>query len=190
MFSNTNKLLEEQQLLVEKKAKSIWKSEELKVIKKMGFKLDNLGEWKMSLPSNVGHIIVARVDGKIILTFWSKDKYKEWKPNNIQKVRVRVDDIIANAIKTIDERNNIYHFEITKDNLKEAVLELFKQIKDKFTDLRIDKIPKLTLTQIITQLKTQYNSQSLPIPVKIDLSGLIRPPEEKEIIVQPIETRE
>ena len=44
MLSNTEELLKKSMLITEKKSKEIWKSEELKVIKKMGFKLNNLGE--------------------------------------------------------------------------------------------------------------------------------------------------
>jgi hypothetical protein len=151
----------------------MWTSEERKIIKKIGFKLNHLGEWNLALPSDIGHIIINRIDGKIVLTLWNRDKYKEWKPNNIDKAKDRIDDIVQKTKQDIDAKNNIYHFTIINTDEKAALIKLFNDIKELFPNIIIRTVPKLVLLQIITQFRAQYDSNSVPINIKIDLTDLL-----------------
>ena len=107
----------------------------------------------------------------------------------MEKVESRVNDIVSRTIIDIDAKNRVYQFEITNENLKEAVLKVFADIKSKFPTIKFSSIPKLSLLQIVTQIRMQYDKDSLPLIIKLDLGGLFKEPEQKEIIVQNIEPK-
>jgi len=151
----------------------------------MGFKLNNLGEWKMALPDTVSNIVITRIGGKIVLTFWTKDKYREWKPRDIDSAKARVDELVDNTIASIDEKNFIFRFNIDKENYEEAKTQLFTKIVKTFTDVDIKTIKRQVLRQILSQFRSQYDSSSLPITVKIDLRDYlgVEEPEPEDYIM-------